>query len=306
MLFENIKMSWRNIIHNKMRSFLTVLGVLIGVASIVALISIVQGVTGSITSQVAEMGSNKVSINVTGTPLKRGLSINDIDEVSAIDNVKGVSPNISGKATISYNTEILENVSLQGKNQVHFKNTEDLIESGRGINKLDVDNKNRVCLIGNEIKDEFFKTSNPIGKKIIVNGATYIIVGTLQPSDGFSMENNNKSIVIPYTTAMSLLGVGSFSSLDVYLANSDFANETTNKIEAALLSSFNNRDEGYMVTNMQNILDTISTMTNTMTLMLGGIASIALLVGGIGIMNMMLVTVTERTTEIGLRKALGA
>lgn len=306
MFKESIKMSWENINGNKSRSFLTVLGVLIGVAAIIALISIVQGVTGSITSQVMDMGANKVTVQIMGTPLKQGLTNSDIDNIKQVENLKGVSPSISGKTSIVYNGNIMEDTSVQGRNDVHFANTSDLVEMGRGINILDVENKSRVCLVGSDIVKEFFPTETPLDKEIKINGITYTIIGTLQSSGGFSASSNDNSVIIPYTTAMGLLGTGYINSLDIYLADESLSDTTTADIEASLNTAFNYNEDGFKVTNMQSILDTVATMTGTMGMLLAGIASIALIVGGIGIMNMMLVTVTERTTEIGLRKALGA
>ncbi len=306
MFKESIKMSWNNIVSNKMRSFLTVLGVLIGVAAIIALITIVEGVTGSITSKVMNMGANKITVQAKGTPLKQGLSQRDVEEISAIHNIKGVSPSISGKTSIVYNGDVMENITIQGRNQVYFANTEDLIDKGRGINILDCDYKNRVCLIGQNIVDEYFKTESPIDKDISINGITYTVVGTLQKSSGYSMDSNDNGVIIPYTTAMGLLGTGYINSVDVYMENGDLSDETTSEIERVLNTAFNYNENGYSVSNMQNIINTVADMTSMMTALLVGIASIALVVGGIGIMNMMLVSVTERTTEIGLRKALGA
>lgn len=306
MLRESIKMSWQNIMHNKMRSFLTVLGVMIGVTAIIALISIVQGVTNDITSQVIDMGANKITVQVIGTPLKQGLTQNDIEELEEINNIKGVSPTVTGKTNIVYNGNVMENVTVKGNNEVYFANTNDLMQSGREINSIDVESKNRVCLIGTDVVDELFPAENPVDKTITVNGISYTVIGTLQFSGKFAASSNNNSVIIPYTTAMSLLGKGYISSVDMYIQDENLSDDTTSDIEAVLNSAFNYNEDGYIVTNMQFILDTVVKMTGTMSLLLAGIAAISLVVGGIGIMNMMLVTVTERTTEIGLRKALGA
>lgn len=306
MFLESIKMSWKNIMHNKMRSFLTVLGVLIGVASIIALISIVQGVTQNITNQVMDMGANKVTVQAMGTPLKRGLTQTDLENIAAIENIKGIAPSASGKGTLSFKGNVIEDVAILGKNHVHFANTKDLLQSGRPINMLDVASKNPVVLLGSNLVSQLFPTENPIDSDVIINGMTFTVIGTLQSSAGFAAGSTDDGIMIPYTTAMALVSTGYVTSLDMYLADESLSDDTTAAVEAALSAAFNNNEDGYKVSNMQGILDTVAEMTGTMSLMLTGIAGISLVVGGIGIMNMMLVTVTERTTEIGLRKALGA
>ncbi|MEG0570354.1 MAG: ABC transporter permease [Oscillospiraceae bacterium] len=306
MFKESVKMSWQNIIHNKMRSFLTILGIVIGVSSIIALITMVQGVTESVTKTVSDMGANKITIQARGNALKQGLTQTDILSLEEIDNISGVSPTIEGTSDIVNNNIVMQNIKVQGKNHVYFESTKDLLNTGRAINPLDCENKNRVCVIGDKIVKKYFATTDPIGNVITMNGVDFTIIGTLQPSTIYAMDSNDEVVIIPYQTAMSLLGVKYINGVDIYMKDNAFAQDTTTNIKTVLNQAFNYKDDSFFVFNMQIILDTVEKMTGMMSLMLAAIASISLLVGGIGIMNMMLVSVTERTTEIGLRKALGA
>jgi putative ABC transport system permease protein len=306
MLLESIKMSWENIVHNKLRSFLTMLGIVIGVASIIALITIVQGATNSISDQVNALGVNKITVTAFGTPLKQGLNDRDIKDIAKISNVSGASPTISGKTSVIYNKEIRDDVTVQGKNEVYFKTDTTLIKSGRAINILDIKNKNQVAVIGEDIINGLFFGVNPLGKKIMINGTTFKIIGTLSESSGFSITSNNDTVVIPYTTALRSLGIKNVTNLDVYLSNTKIADDTVIDIKGVLNRAFNYNDDAYSVFNMGDMIESFQTMMAMMSLLLAGIAAISLVVGGIGIMNMMLVSITERTTEIGLRKALGA
>ncbi len=306
MFLESIKMSWENIIHNKLRSFLTMLGIVIGVASIIALITIVQGATNSISDQVNSLGANKIMVTAMGTPLKQGLSDEDIQSIAKVSNIEGLSPTISGKTSVINNGVVMEDVTVQGKNEVYFKTDTSLLKSGRAINILDVNNKNQVAVIGDEIVQELYYGVDPIGKELMLNGTTYTIIGTLTTSSNFGVSSNNDVIIIPYTTALRSLGVKSISSLDVYLVDTNQADETVTNIKNVLSAAFNYDENAYTVFNMGDMISTFQSMMSMMSLLLAGIAAISLVVGGIGIMNMMLVSITERTTEIGLRKALGA
>ncbi|MHB8065506.1 MAG: ABC transporter permease [Ruminiclostridium sp.] len=306
MLFESIKMSWENIINNKLRSFLTMLGIVIGVASIIALITIVQGATNNISDQVNALGINKITINAIGTPLKQGLNQDDIKSISAVANISGISPTISGRTGIIYNGKVIENISVQGKNEVYFDTDSSLLKAGRAINILDIQSKNQVAIIGSNLVNELYYGVDPIGRNLIINGTSYIIIGTLTPSNGFIIGSNNDNVIIPYTTALRSLGVKSISTLDVFLYDTKLADDTVNDIKGVLNQAFNYKENAYTIFNMGDLIESFQSMMSMMSLLLAGIAAISLVVGGIGIMNMMLVSITERTTEIGLRKALGA
>ena len=306
MLKESMKMAWSNIIHNKLRSFLTVLGVLIGVSSIIALITIVQGATGSITSQISSLGADKITITAMGTRLKQGLSEKDLEQLSRVNDVSGVSPTVSGKTSLVYNGTVKTGVSVQGKNEVYFKREQDLLARGRGVNNLDINNRNPIAVIGSDLVKELFFGVEPIGQKLLINGNTVTIVGVLKATSGSIMGSSNNILILPYTSAMKTLGVRNITNVDVYMSDANKSEVIISDVTTILNSAFNYRENTFSVLNMQNIIDVIGNITGILTLLLAGIASISLLVGGIGIMNMMLVSVTERTTEIGLRKALGA
>ena len=306
MLWESIKMSWVNIINNMLRSFLTMLGIVIGVASIIALITIVQGATNSISTQVTELGANKITITAIGTPLKQGLNQEDITNISKVNNISGISPTVSGKTAIEYNKTVLTNTAVQGKNDVYFKTNTKLLKAGRAINILDLENKNQVVILGSNIVNELFYGINPLGKTMSINGTGYTIIGTLAASSGFSMGSTNDQIIIPYTTALRNLGVKNITNLDVFLIDTKLADQTVLDLKGVLNQSFNYKDNAYTIFNMGDIIQSFQSMMAMMSLLLAGIAAISLVVGGIGIMNMMLVSITERTMEIGLRKALGA
>lgn len=306
MFKESIKMSWGNIIHNKMRSFLTVLGIVIGVASIIALITIVQGATGSITSQISALGANRLTVQAVGTPLKQGLDEADLKKLAAIDYVRGVSPTITGKTAIVVGGNVRTGVTVQGKNEVYFKSEPGNIADGRGINALDVAQKTQVAVIGSDIARDLFYGENPIGKSITIEGSTYTIVGLEKASSGFTLGSTNNVVMVPYTSAMKTLGIRSIMSIDMYMSDAAKSDEIISEITGVLNEAFNYRENAFNIINMQDMINTVSNITGIMALLLAGIASISLIVGGIGIMNMMLVSVTERTGEIGLRKALGA
>lgn len=310
MLKESLKMSWKNIVQSKMRSFLTTLGIVIGVTAIIALITIVQGVIDDINEQFNSVGANTLVVAAMGTPLKQGLTDKEIVEISNIEGVSGVLPSISVTTEGYGNDMFLDDVDVKGTNEVYFRRNTNIIDQGRGINVLDVDGKNRVCVISDDFQKKMFVGKSAIGEKIIIYGASYTVVGIAGEGDSSVMSlmgGATTDVYIPYKNLINMTGRGNIMNLEVYM--SDEYEDTTfisDAVDEYLLRAFNNKENSYSLIIMDSLLDMMQSTQALLTTALTGIASIALLVGGIGIMNMMLVSVTERTVEIGLRKALGA
>ena len=309
MIRECVRMSLSNILANRMRSFLTVLGILIGVTAVIALITTISGVSGSLSSSFSSMGAGTLMVSVTGSDLKSGMTADDLTELSSMDEVDGLTPSVSLTARVSRGGSYETNISVSGKNAYYFRNNENLLTRGRSLNAVDEAQTSFVCWISPDMVESFFYGVDPVGESLYINGIPFLVSGLLSEDGDSSMASlmsGSADILIPYTTALKMNNSSDVTSFTVYLADGMDSESAADSIEATMDAMFSYEEDCFSVTTMSGIEDTMEEMLSMMTALLAGIASIALVVGGIGIMNMMLTSVTERTTEIGLKKALGA
>ena len=309
MLKECVSMSLSNIVSNRMRSFLTMLGIMIGVTAVIALITTVNGVSGSLSSSFTSMGAGTLMVSVTGSDLKSVMTTQDLEDLKALDEISGITPSVSLSARVSRSGEYDTGISVSGKNAYYFQNTADILTCGRMLNVIDESSMSYVCWITQEMIDTFFFGVDPVGESLYINGIPFQVAGILSDESTesvASMVSGSADILVPYTTALKLNNESLVTSFTVYLADGADSEAAADTIEAEMDAMFSYEDDCFTITTMSSIEDTMEEMLNMMTTLLAGIASIALVVGGIGIMNMMLTSVTERTVEIGLKKALGA
>ena len=309
MLKECVAMSLSNIRGNRMRSFLTVLGIMIGVTAVIALITMVSGVSDSLSSSFSSMGAGTLTVSVTGSDLKSGMTDTDLDELAGLDIVDGITPTVSLSARVSRGGSYETGISVSGNSAYYFQTNEGVVERGRAINVVDTANTSFVCLISQEMVDTFFYGVNPIGEELYIDGVPFLVVGLFSDEESESIASifsGGNDILVPYTTALKMNNENVVTSFTIYLTDGVDSEAAADVIEAEMDVMFSYEDDCFTVTTLSSVEDTMEEMLSMMTALLAGIASIALLVGGIGIMNMMLTSVTERTTEIGLKKALGA
>ena len=308
-MLQSFKLAIKSIWGNKMRSFLTMLGIIIGVAAVIILVSLVNGYMGSVVESFASMGVNQINVNMTNLTSRTV----DVEQMYAFydehgDLFDGISPNVSLSATVKKGDDSMDSTSVAGRSEQYLDMKDYDLQIGRNIAYSDIASRQKVCVIGSYVAQELFGSAEKaINETLKINGYAFKVVGIVETQDEDNMEDGGTDdfVWIPYSVATSLAGSANISSYTLTVSDTDNADTAKTLIQNFLYETFKDSDL-YRVTAMSEMLDSLNEQIAMMSGMLGGIAGISLLVAGVGVMNIMLVSVTERTREIGIRKALGA
>ncbi|EAC6873169.1 FtsX-like permease family protein [Listeria monocytogenes] len=302
-LFQSVKLALKQLLSTKFRTFLTMLGIIIGVFSVILLVSIGEAISKNVSTQLGDMGSNLVSVSFYSDNPNDKFTYNDAK--SLLTGTEIGSPEVMQTKEVRTTDKTASNqVTGITEDYASIKNLE--VISGRFCSNVDVNYAQKVTVIGSEIAKTYFNNQNPVGKYVQIAGSRYVVIGVLKEKGESLFGSADKKLFIPITSAERLFKKDSVDLYYIQTENTEQVPAAVKRVEKKMNQLFSTNNEVYTVVNQQQALDTFDSITGTLTMGLGAIAGISLLVGGIGIMNIMLVSVSERTREIGIRKAIGA